>query len=170
MTTATVDRPAVIEGNDDRRRRGIVLLVGAALLVLLIGTDALEFYWLPLITGLVYLAAAAVGGRGGALWATGFMVTGWGIAVLLVSEEVVGMQYGPAAFLLGLGIGGVLAAVAHQRGLISVSPLGVAATVALAGLFLAAEIRGLDNVVAGNVYPYAILLAIWGAWELRPGR
>lgn len=157
------------DSSSARRRRGAALLGGTVLLALLLGTEALPFYWLPTLSGVAYLAGAAAGGRRGALWAPGLMVTGWGIAALLLFEGAIPGSYTAPAFLLGLGIGGVVAAALHQARIIEVSPLGVAVTLVVSGVFLALEVAGTAGI-AGNAYPYAVLLAVWGLWELRPAR
>jgi hypothetical protein len=79
-----------------RRRRGVVLLLGAAAVVLLVGDDRpLEFLWLPLVTGLAYLAVAAAGGLDGDLWGPALVVTGFGVGVGLT---VGGWEMRPSAW------------------------------------------------------------------------
>lgn len=179
MATATRSRAA----SGERRRRGAVLLAGALVLAVLlagvdgsqpvdIGLDAgplpLPFYWLPLLTGLTYLAAAAVGGRRGALWAPGLVVTGWGVGVLLTLSGQVDNALFPALSIVGLGAGAVVAALLVRAGF-AIGELGIALSVLLAGLFFLLTQRGPVATELGETLPYVVLLGLWGLWELRPG-
>lgn len=88
MTRAN-SKPATAHGSlaaDDtsaRRVRGIALIAGAVLIVALIESGTIPFYWFPTLTGLTYLAAAAAGRSRGTLWAPGFVVTSVGLAAAL---------------------------------------------------------------------------------------
>jgi hypothetical protein len=66
-----------------RRARGIALIVGAVLIVALIETETIPFYWFPILTGLTYLAAAAAGCSRGTLWGPGFVITTVGLGAAL---------------------------------------------------------------------------------------
>lgn len=46
-----------------RLRQGLALIGGAGVIELLAGIGPLDFFWTPLLVGLAYLAAAALGGR-----------------------------------------------------------------------------------------------------------
>ena len=50
---------------------------------LVVGAAEDRFYLTPLGLGLIYLAAAVLGGRRGGYWATTVVLLGWGAAVLL---------------------------------------------------------------------------------------
>jgi len=162
--TATADT-----SSSARRARAVALLVGAVLVVALIETETLAYYWLPALTGATYLAAAAVGRSRGSLWGPGFVVTAAGL--------VIGLWYadGRAAesfqllslLVMGLGLGGVLAALLAQARQLSVSAMSVAMPVLLVGAFFLMEQQAFGPV-AGRAWVYAALLAAWGAYELRP--
>jgi len=64
-----------------RLRQGFVLLAGAIVFSLVVGSGPDTFYWTPLGIGLVYLAAAVVGGRAGGYWSGALVLVGWGAAV-----------------------------------------------------------------------------------------
>jgi len=51
-----------------RLRQGFVLLAGAIVFLLVVGSGPDTFYWTPLGIGLVYLPAAVAGGRAGGYW------------------------------------------------------------------------------------------------------
>ena len=65
LTPGTGDGSVIGNDTNGRRARGIV---GALLIVALIETGTIPFYWFPALTGLTYLAAAAGRSRG-TLWA-----------------------------------------------------------------------------------------------------
>jgi hypothetical protein len=68
----------------DMRRRGLVLLAGAAVIVLLVQpVGALPYYWNPLIVGLAFVAAAAATGPRSPLWGAGLVVSAWGVAKVI---------------------------------------------------------------------------------------
>ena len=151
-----------------RRRRGVVLLLAAVAVVLLVGDDRpLPFLWLPLVTGLGYLAAAAAGGRDGDLWGPGLVVTGFGLGAVLTVDGPFGGDLFAPVVLTTVGAGAVLAMLLPRAGVV-VSGLSVAAAVLLSGVFfLLSEPRVLD---LRSPALYALLLALWGAWEMRPER
>ena len=150
-----------------RRLRGLVLIVAGLAVVLLVGDDRpLPFLWLPLVTGTGYLVAAAVGGRDGDLWGPGLVVSGFGLgAVLTVDGPLGGALFSPVV-LTTVGAGAVLAMLLPRVG-IPVSGLSVASAVLLSGLFFLASERGAVEVFRSPLV-YGALLALWGAWELRP--
>lgn len=156
-------------GSGTRRRRAPVLVAGAVLLFLLVGDGRpLGFVWLPLVTGVVYLAAAAAGGRDGALWGPGCVVSGFGLgAVLTVAGPLGGELFSPVV-LTAVGAGAVLAMLLPRLG-IAVDGLSVASAVLLSGVFFLLSERGPTEVFR-SVLVYAALLAAWGLWELRPDR
>lgn len=151
-----------------RRRRGAALLLAAVAVVLLVGDDRpLPFLWLPLVTGLGYLLAAAVGGRDAALWGPGLVVTGFGLGAVLTVDGPFGGDLFSPVVLTTVGAGAVLAMLLPRFG-IAVDGLSVAAAVLLSGVFfLLSEPRVLD---LRSPLLYAGLLALWGLWEMRPER
>lgn len=154
-----------------RRRRAPVLLVGAVVLVLFVGSSGtsgrpLDFLWLPLVTGLVYLAAAAAGGRDGALWGPALVVTGLGVGAVLTVDGPLGGELFAPVVLTAVGAGALVAMLLPRLG-IGVDGLSVAAAVLLSGVFFLLTERGPDEVFR-SVWLYGALLALWGLWELRP--
>ena len=65
--TGTADGSKSGDKANARRIRGIVLIVGGLLIVVLIETGTIPFYWFPTLTGLTYLAAAAASRSRGTL-------------------------------------------------------------------------------------------------------
>ncbi len=119
-----------------RVRQGLLLLAGALALDLLVAEGGLRFFWTPLILGLSYLAAAAVGGRRGSYWATALVLTGWGAVVVLIGETRPTNIDPSGAYLVGAGLG-ILAGQLLARTGFAVSAIGLSATAAAAGLVLA---------------------------------
>ena len=146
-----------------RRRRGAALLLGAAAVLLLVGDGRpLDFLWLPLVTGVAYLAAAAAGGLDGDLWGPALVVTGFGVGVGLTVGGPLGGQLFSPVVLTAVGAGAVLAMLVPQ-----VSGMSVAAAVLLSGVFFLLSERGPTEVFRSPLV-YGALLALWGLWELRP--
>jgi hypothetical protein len=178
MTRATsTGAPGTADGSlshDDtsaRRVRGITLIVGALVIVALIETETIPFYWFPTLTGLTYLAAAAAGRSRGTLWGPGFVVTSVGLAAALWLRD--GRMPDSFQFLalavMALGLGGVLAGLLAQARGFSISAMSVAMPVLLFGVFALLE-QQMVSPFAGQTWVYAALLAVWGAYELRPAR
>ncbi len=146
-----------------------MLVAGAVLLVLLVGDGRpLSYLWLPLVSGLVYLAAAAVGGRDGELWGPGLVVTGFGLGVVLTVDGPLGGALFSPVVLTTVGLGAVVAMLLPRLGL-AVDGLSVAAAVLLSGVFFLLSERGATDVFRSALV-YGALLAAWGVWELRPAR
>lgn len=170
MTSAPVsDTPTTDPGS--RRLRGLALVAGAVVIAVLLEGHVLHYYWLPALTGLTYLAAAAVGRSRGTLWVPGFVILSAGLAVALWyrggrpvdSFELLALT------IMSLGAGAVLVSgLAELRGWV-VTPMSVALSVLLFGAFLLLEQQGIDPV-AGHAWVYVVLLGLWGAYELRPVR
>lgn len=152
-----------------RRRRGLVLLLAAVAVAVLVGDGRpLGFLYLPLVTGVGYLLAAASGGRDGDLWGPGLVVTGFGLGAVLSIEGPVGGRLFSPVVLIAVGAGAVLAMLLPRLG-VDVSGLSVAAAVLLSGVFfLLTELQATHAFREPVVY--AALLALWGVWELRPER
>lgn len=146
--------------------QGLLLSGGAALLAATAGADRIPFYWTPLILGLTYLVAAIVDGPRGGYWGTALGLTGWGLAVVYIGD-VRPPDVDPAgAYLAGVGLAGVVAAVLRRRGFL-ISDLGFAATVAAGGLALALTPRAsgtLDDAVT-----YTIALGVVGVFNVVDG-
>lgn len=72
-----------------------------------------------------------------------------------------------ALAVMALGLGTVLAGLlAHDRGF-SISAMVVAMPVLLFGVFALLE-QQMVSPFAGQTWVYAALLALWGAYDLRP--
>jgi hypothetical protein len=153
-----------------RRARGAALIAGAVLIVALIETGTIPFYWFPALTGLTYLAAAAAGRSRGTLWGPGFVITAVGLAAALWLRD--GRMPDDFQFLalavMALGLGGVLAGLLAQVRGFSIGAMSVAMPVLLFGSFALLEQQAVQPF-AGQTWVYAALLAVWGVYELlRP--
>ena len=170
-STTTADGSLSDDDVNARRARGIALIVGAILIVALIETELIPFYWFPTLTGLTYLAAAAAGRSRGTLWGPGFVITTVGLAAALWLRD--GRAPDSVQFLalavMALGLGGVLAALLTQLKGFSISAMSVAMPVLLFGVFALLE-QQMISPFAGQTWIYAALLAVWGAYELRPAK
>jgi len=168
-TADTADSSTATDDTSARRARGIALIVGALLIVALIETEVIPFYWFPTLTGLTYLAAAAAGRSRGTLWAPGFIITSVGLAAALWLRD--GRMPDSFQFLalavMALGLGGVLAGLLAQARGFSISAMSVSLSVLLFGVFALLE-QQMVKYIAGETYVYVALLIAWGAYELRP--
>jgi hypothetical protein len=139
-----------------RVRQIIVFLAGALALELLVNRGELRFYWTPLILGLTYLTAAAVGGRDGGHWSGGIALTGWGLAVAWagatrpVDVDIAGV------YIAGVGAAFTVGALLAQRGW-PVSTVSMGVTLVVAGLALALVTRVPE---LGDARTYVELLAV----------
>jgi hypothetical protein len=151
-----------------RRRSGAVLLAGALALVGLVEGGLLPYSAFPLLTGVVLLAAAAAGPRRTALWAPGLVLLCVGATVVAWFEQGRPLDFQFAALVvLSCGLGGVLAALLDRATPVVVTPMSVALAVLGFGAFALAEQQRVGPF-ASDVRLYALLLAVWGAAELRP--
>jgi hypothetical protein len=148
-----------------RFRQGAILITGAVLVALLIGDSSSGFYYTPLALGLTYLAGALAGGPEGSYWATAVTLVGWGAAVVLVRQAHPDLD-GSGLYLAGAGIGASVGMLLARHGF-AVSPLGVTATVAVAGVLLTFEPRW--HTVLGDAWYYALFLAVVGVVNLALG-
>lgn len=147
------DRPSSL-----RLRQGLVLLAGAVIFALVVGSEPGRFFWVPLGIGLVYLAAAIAGGRRGGYWATAVVLLGWGAAVLWAREGRPDLDFS-GLYLLGAGAGATVGVVLQRRGF-AVDALGLTATVALAGLVLALAPQWPEVIEEARTY--ALLVGLVG--------
>lgn len=149
------------------RARGLVLLAGAAAVLLLVSTGVLSRTWLVLLVGVVYLAAAAAGRSRDALWAPGLVVTAVGLSLGLWIES--GRPFDSfqltCLLLLSVGLGTVLTGLVADP-----SPASLAVPPLLLGASFLVDQQAVP-VLAYASWPYAVLLAAFGAYELaRSGR
>lgn len=117
----------------------------------------LPFYTTPLILGLTYLAAAAVGGRRATLWAPGLIITAWGGAVVLVFSHTLDADF-TAVAVTSLGVGATAAALLGRAG-VRVKAIAVSLSVLLAGL--TELVASLGVAVLGQGWFYGALLGVW---------
>ena len=118
-----------------RISQGLALAAGAVVLELVLARGDAPFYWTPLAIGLAYLAAAALGGRDGGHWATASVLCGWGLAVVWAGSGRPDLDIS-GLYLAGAGLGATAGLLLGRAGF-DVDPLGIAATIAAAGLVLA---------------------------------
>lgn len=154
-----------------RRARGGALILGGLLILALVETKVIPFYWFPVLTGLTYLAAAAAGRSRGTLWGPGLVITtvGLGAALWLRDGRPADSFEFLALAIMALGLGGVLAALVGRTLAVAVSAMSVSLAVLLFGVFALLEQQGVKPV-AGHAWPYVVLLIAWGLYELRPRR
>lgn len=112
-----------------------MLLLGALVFALVVGGGPDAFFYTPLGIGLVYLAAAASGGRQGGYWAGALVLCGWGVAVAYARQAKPDLDIA-GLYMTGAGLGAALAIAARRAG-IRADPLGAALTVAVSGVILA---------------------------------
>ncbi len=148
---------------EPRHRGAIALLAGALALELLVQQEVIRFYYTPLLVGLTYLAAAAVAGRKGALWAPGIITTFWGISVLLSVHGVITIE-GSRSYEIAAALGVLLALTLRYA-------IGLAAGVV--GMVVSVAVILLHNYAHPPSWffqgvTFAVLLGVWGLWELRP--
>lgn len=165
QTTVPPTSTGPVRAPANRVIQGLLLTGGAVLLGLTAGEDRISFYWTPLILGLSYLVAAIVDGPRGGYWATALGLTGWGLAVVYLGAVRPPDVDTAGAYLVGVGLAGVVAAVLRSRGF-SISEVGFAATVAAGGLALALTPR---VETLGDATAYAIALGAVGVLNIAGG-
>lgn len=157
MRPTPADRPGA---------RAAVLAVGAVVVLLLLDRGVAPFGDVPLLVGAVYLAAAAAGGRGGALWAPGCVVAGWGVANVALAQPAFRGLHAPesAAHMVGIGLG-VLALAALARAGVRTSTTGIGLSILLSGLIFVGQ-RGQGWTLLNSGRGYALLLLVYAGAEL----
>ncbi len=141
-----------------RRWRWVPVLLGA-IVVSLAGppVDVVPFYATPLILGLTYLAAAAMGGRDATLWAPGMIITVWGLSVVALLSDAVTGDF-TAVTVTALGVGATAAALLGRFGF-RVEPLAIGLSVLIAGLTQLMASFDVGVLVRG--WFYGALLLVW---------
>lgn len=150
---------------EPRHRSAIALLAGALAMELLIQQQAIRFYYTPFAVGLTYLTAAAVSGRKGALWAPGIITTFWGIAVLLGVHNVITID-GKRSYEIAAALGVLLALVLRYAIGLAAGVVGIVVSV---GVILVHNYAHPPSWLFHGI-TFAVLLGVWGLWELRPAR
>jgi hypothetical protein len=148
-------RPAV------RINRAVLLLAGAAFLIVMVAPDDDRFYWTPLVLGLSFLAAAVAGPRTSGPWAPACVLVGWGAAVVFVRLAEPDLDTS-GVYLAGAGAGVMAGAELARRGF-AVDHTTLAATLVLGGAALAL------STVAGvfaDARTYAALLGALAVAQL----
>jgi hypothetical protein len=115
--------------------RAILLLAGAAFLIVMVVPDDDRFYWTPLVLGLSFLAAAAAGPRTSGPWAPACVLVGWGAAVVFVRLAEPDLDTS-GVYLAGAGAGVMAGTELARRGF-AVDPTTLAATLVIGGALLA---------------------------------
>jgi len=165
MSTLPVHEPA-FAGGRAALARGAALLAGATGLLLLVELGGLPFFWVPLVLGLTYLAAAAASRSRGPLWAPGWVLSCVGLteALWFAAGRPADSFELAQLTLLAAGTGALLAVALRPLG-VHVTTMSLAMAVLLTGAFNLAEARAVPGV-AGNTWLYAGPLAAWGLSDL----
>jgi hypothetical protein len=141
---------------------GLVILAGAGVYALLQGVAGADFTITPLTLGLIGIAAGVAGARRRVV-ATGVVLAGWGVAVLLVAHDVVPAERTAPAYMLGIAAGLLVAgalAGAERRGQWLTSG-AIPAFAGPLGLYLA-----YDLAAVGRWPLWALILVAWAGYEL----
>lgn len=141
---------------------GLVFLVGAGVYALMQGPGGADFFLTPLTVGIIAIVAGLSSGRRRPL-ATGLVLTGWGLAVQAVSNDVVDAERVAPAYMLGIGAGLLAtAAVARREGRGELmTSAAIAAFLGPLSLYLAYDVEALGRWPA-----WALTLVGLAAWEL----
>lgn len=137
-----------------RIRQGLALLAGATVFALVVGPAPDRFYLTPLGLGLIYLVAAALGGRRGGYWATTMVLLGWGGVVFWAQVGQPDLDFA-GLYLAGAGLGAVLGVCMSRVGF-AVDALGLASTIALAGVLLALSVQWPQVIEEVRLYALAV--------------
>lgn len=146
--------------------RAVALAVSAGVLYLLVSSHRVDFGWVPLLTGLGYLAGAVAGGPRGALWAPAMVVSGWGLANVLYVRAPFAELDAPesAAHMVGIGVGLLVLAGLHRLG-VAASQTGIALSVLLSGVLFELQ-RGKGIGLLNSATGYAAVLLVYAAAEV----
>ena len=133
--------------------RAVLLLAGAAFLIVMVAPDDDRFYWTPSVLGLSFLAAAVAGPRTSGPWAPACVLVGWGAAVVFVRLAEPDLDTS-GVYLAGAGAGVMAGTDLARRGF-AVDYTTLAATLVLAGAALALSAT---IAIFADAWTYAVLL------------
>lgn len=155
--STTSDRPLA---------RAVALALAAGVLYVLVSSHRVDFGWVPLLTGLGYLAGAVAGGVRGALWAPAMVVSGWGLANVLYVRAPFAELGAPesAAHMVGIGVGLLVLAGLHRLG-VAASQTGIALSVLLSGVLFELQ-RGQGIGLLNRAAGYSAVLLAFAAAEV----
>ncbi|MBW3613696.1 MAG: hypothetical protein KY439_00075 [Actinobacteria bacterium] len=150
--------------------KGIGLISGGLMMILLIKTGLVAFYWVTFIIGLTYLAAAVLSRSRGSLWAPGLMLTVAGGIIALWIDA--GRSPADIDFLaltiLALGTGAVVAACMNRVGYY-ISAMSVALTLVAFGAFFLGAHRA-TSLLPRNVYVFGGMFVAGGLLSVLRAR
>jgi hypothetical protein len=150
-------------GRAVRLNRSVLLLAGAAFLIVMVAPDGDRFYWTPLALGLTFLAAAAAGPRTSGPWAPACVLVGWGSAVIFVRLTEPDLDTS-GVYLAGAGAG-VMAGMELARRGFAVDHVMLAFTLVISGALLA--LSTVADVFA-DALTYAAVLGSLAVAQLVP--
>jgi len=141
---------------------GLVLLAGAGIYALVESRAVADFSVTPLMLGAVAVAAGLIGTRR-RIVATGLVLMGWGVAVILVARGVIPADRTPPAYMIGVAAG-LLAAAAvagSPRRAQWLTSGVIAAFVSGLGYYFA-----YDFGVLAQWKGWTFAMLAWAGWEL----
>lgn len=156
--------------SDPRRlhlRRAGIIVVGALVMAVAIRSRVgpLDFSWVPIFSGAIYLGVALAGGPRSSYWSPACILVPLGLAIAVLDVWDVRTRTS-AVYLLAVGTGILLAAAADRAG-VAVTFVGLGSCVAIfGGLFLADRYW---TEVIGRVESFAAAYLGWAAVELARG-
>ncbi len=143
---------------------GLVILAGAGAYAVLQGAADADFTMTPLALGLIGIAAGLVGTRPRVI-ATGLVLAGWGVAVLLVDHDVIPAERTTPTYMLGIA-GGLLVAGTLAGPVRRAEWFTSGAIAAFAGP-LAGPLSGIRRRGHLGRWPlWALVLVAWAGYEL----
>jgi len=163
VRTLSFTLPATLRGSRSAKSMlsAVVLLAGAGVYALLEASGTLDVLATPMILGVTAIVAGLAGTRH-RVTATGLALAGWGTAVLLVAHGVVPAARTTPAYMLGMGVGLLVASLVAPRSARG-DWLASATIVAVTGplsLYVSYDVAAL-----GRWRFWAGLLLAWAAWE-----
>ncbi len=147
-----------------RRRQGAVLLGGAAVFYALLGIADVGFHWTPLVLGVVYLSAAAVGGPDGSYWSTAVVLSVFGLGP--VARFAWNVDASAASlYVIALGLAVLIAAQLAERQ-VAITTTAVGVTMLALGVVFALQTH-LGIIEEPGLYT-GLLVLVGAARVARP--